>query len=275
MKGPVYAWRQPRDIMLARFPAEFEACLALDDLALAHRPPVPDADGPAYLLLKTWVRSTKSYRGALLLAGQGFGPQAGMVARTLFEDMLIAHYAVKNPQVFERFAPARKLLLDRHREALEGFGRHEDVKDLPPRLTPGEREEARRLNPGNRWTGLTIRQLVDAVEDMWSEGWNRRLLRQMEKLSNVTNNALVHHSPVALGVGIEPKESGVGLNYMTGASEAHVREALGSAFYSYSNLLTITLDEDVQEEVEKVAATFLGLWTTIPDADARSSRDTP
>jgi hypothetical protein len=197
----------------------------------------------------------KTFRGTLLLAGHGFGPQAGMLARSLFEDMLIVHYVKKEPQVVARLAPARKLLLDKYREAMEGFGRGDEVSDdFPARLSPEQRKGVQAQNPGNRWTGLTIEGLLNAVEDMWGDEPSRRLLRQFHKLSNVTSNALVHHSPLALHVSVQQD------GYTVGAGYEYVKDALGSAFYSYANLLSVVLDEDGQDVTSRIYAEHILLW---------------
>jgi hypothetical protein len=261
-----FTWRQPREVLLTEFPREFAACFALDEVIDKHKPSKP-ADQASDVLMKTFARSTKSFRGTLLLAGHGFGPQAGMLARTLFEDMLIAHYVKLKPEVAERLEPARLLLVDRWREALEGFGRHDELDDVPDRLTQRERKELQQQNPGGRWTGLTIAELVDEVEQMWPDEPGKRLLRQVEKLSNLTNNAIVHHSPLALEVGVRRVETG--RHYMLGADFAHVQEALGAAFFSYSNLLTVVLADDGRRASEDVYNEHVWLW--IRGAEKRSA----
>jgi hypothetical protein len=251
---PSYTWRQPRPVILAACPKEFAACFALDDVANKHKPPKA-TDDVTDLFLKTFVRSMKTFRGTLLLAGHGFGPQAGMLARSLFEDMLIVHYVEKKPQVVARLEPARKLLLDKYREAMEGFGRGEEIPDdFPARLTPGQRKAAQAQNPSNRWAGVTVDRLVDAVEDMWGDEPSRRLLRQFHVLSNLTNNALVHHSPLALHVSVQKD------GYTVGAGFEYVKEALGSAFYSYANLLSVVLEDQGRAACEKVYAEQILLW---------------
>jgi Family of unknown function (DUF5677) len=244
----------------------------LDEVGDTHRPPTPPGDPAADVLLRTYVRSTKSYRGALLLAGHGFGPQAGMLARSLFEDMVVAHYVVLHPKVVDRLEPARRLMLDRHREALSGFGREKDLDEYPEPLPEAERRSLQKQFPGGRWTGLELRDLVSAVEHMWVEPVERRLLKQIEKLATPVNNALIHHSPLGLEVGTRRSEGR--LQFMLGADMAHVAEALGVAFFSYANLLTITTGDAGREASNRVFNRYVQLWVTgLPEPSETSESD--
>jgi len=68
-----------------------EALTVLSNWAAEHADwPTPKTlDG---ILRATFARATKTFNAAVLLTDQGYGPQAGMLARSLFEDMLVAYW---------------------------------------------------------------------------------------------------------------------------------------------------------------------------------------
>jgi hypothetical protein len=49
------------------------------------------------IIIAEGARATKIYAGALRLVAGGFGPQASMLNRSLFEGMAIAHWAHAHP----------------------------------------------------------------------------------------------------------------------------------------------------------------------------------
>jgi hypothetical protein len=48
--------------------------------------------------------------------------------------------------------------------------------------------------------------------------------------------------------------------YTVGAGYEYVKDALGSAFYSYANLLSVVLDEDGQDVTSRIYAEHILLW---------------
>jgi hypothetical protein len=73
------------------FEPEFRACRDL--LALAWpRKPAASSEPFRYLLLAVFARSTLTYRAIMHLCRGGYGEQADMLNRSLFEDMAAAHW---------------------------------------------------------------------------------------------------------------------------------------------------------------------------------------
>src|SRR5438094_539679 len=73
------------------FEAEFRACREL--LALAwDRKPTGRGEAYQYLLLAIFARSTLTYRAIMHLCRGGYGEQADMLNRSVFEDMAAAHW---------------------------------------------------------------------------------------------------------------------------------------------------------------------------------------
>ena len=97
MSGP-----RPRDEidpdLLERFRPQYEACLALDAWSEDNRPTTyPADDRVGMIVFWTYARSTKTYRASVRLCCRGYGVQAGMLNRSLWEDMLMAHALGKAP----------------------------------------------------------------------------------------------------------------------------------------------------------------------------------
>ena len=106
----------PRDALIARIEAgnalEFGACEELEEAA-AERfrswPPregeVDDAEaGADDIISLELARSTKTFRGVVELCRSGYGEQAAMLNRSLFEGMAVAHWVHANTtDATERF----------------------------------------------------------------------------------------------------------------------------------------------------------------------------
>src|SRR4051794_28614731 len=87
--------------MRAAFAGEIGACERLLEFAGEHalnrwtgRPIESTADR---LIAVEFGRATKTYRAALDLSLGGFGPQASMLNRSLFEGMAVAYWISDNP----------------------------------------------------------------------------------------------------------------------------------------------------------------------------------
>jgi hypothetical protein len=106
---------------LARIEAEHSlalaACQELDMAAGARMEPWsgrqqaaagPESDADQLVALEL-ARATKTFRGAIELCRRGYGEQAAMLNRSLFEGMAMAHWIHANPQqAGERFREAQR-----------------------------------------------------------------------------------------------------------------------------------------------------------------------
>jgi uncharacterized protein DUF5677 len=95
-----------------QFSRELAACAELRDAYMARCEPWTgrSADGPADRIILLEVgRSTKTYRGGVELARMGYGEQAAMLNRALFESMAVARWINENEEeAAERFPRALK-----------------------------------------------------------------------------------------------------------------------------------------------------------------------
>src|SRR4051794_24560855 len=82
------------------FGARIRACERLYEYAKGltkswpGRPLEDAADG---LIIALFTRSLDTFKAAITLASKGFGAQAAMLNRSLFEDMIDAHWVATDP----------------------------------------------------------------------------------------------------------------------------------------------------------------------------------
>jgi len=255
--------------IIEAFPAEFEACWSLHDFAQAHRPQtgaasLADADG---IVVRTYIRSTKTYGAAVRLAQRGYGVQAGMLARSLFEDMLVAHWVRRHPTD----APATMGLHHQHnlelfREGLSKYGRAHELAHVPG-LTDEKREELVSEFGRRHWTGLTLLKIAEEIQGDWvNEQLERRMLWQVFDITQLMNNLLVHHSGFALDRVADSSEPGV-TRFDVGPSKVYIHEALLSAWFSYGNTCSLVHDGGDLDDLNVLFTKHLPTFAQIRSAD--------
>lgn len=221
--------------IVRRFQPKFAACDALYEFARANRPEDPPTDDAAgRLIFRTYGRSSKSYQAAVRLAAIGYGVQSGMIGRSLFEDMLVAHWLRRFPE-----------------KALELFERHRRASLAA--LVALARQH---------WTGKTMRQLLADVEDEWKHEIDRRLIHQAHDLFHFFNNQLLHHTSISLGI-IAGEERAGRVPIELGPHMAYVGDALMVAFVSYSNTMSLVLDEERQEELSRLTTAHIKTFVSV------------
>jgi hypothetical protein len=216
--------------MRAQFPKHFAACEDLEAFAEANRPlEPPTRDDAGQTILATYGRSTKTFRAAVILAGQGYGVQAGMLNRSLFEDMIVAHWVRRTPSAAAKMQRHGQLLIERARDAAHRHGRQDVLEALPPPLPKTQRAAiAAEFAGGHHWTGKTVGELVNAVIDEWESPIDRRLLKQILDFDHAMNNMLLHHSGPGLLVGVIDRLGA--RTHLTGPSPRNVKESLAARF---------------------------------------------
>lgn len=253
--------------LLAEFPEEFGACQALQDFARANRPmkaPIHGAAGD--LLMRTYARGSKTYQAVLRLAAAGYGEQAGMLNRSLFEDMVVTHWIMRNPKK----APAK---LDRHRlhtlekwrQAIHKHGRLEDAGELPPVPPDGTMRVIREEFAGKQhWTGRSLDEVLKEIEDEWPSEADRGLLWQIYDFTHFFSNLLLHHS--YFGVAAAGRITGDTTTFDVGPSNMHIKGALTGAFFSYSNLASVVLDGEALEALHNLYGKHIGAFAKLRPA---------
>jgi hypothetical protein len=263
-RGPAMSCAGSVPEIVAAFPDQFAAVEALRDFARDNRPsepPTPDAAGA--LILATYARSSKTFNASVRLAALGYGAQAGMLNRSLFEDMIIAHWIRRNPtdapDMFERH---RRYTIDQIREKILEHGREEEVATWPE-LSDEERVElAAEYGRKHHWTQRTLYELVKEVEADWpDEQTDRRMLWQVFDIVHRFNNLVLHHSFFGLGLTAETKEDGI--LWDVGPSPKHIHAALQGAWFSYAHMVSLVLTGDALDGLTRLYNEHLPAFTKI------------
>ena len=194
------------------------------------------------------ARSTTTYSAAIELCSMGFGVQAAMLNRSLFEGMAIAHWVHANE------SEATDVFLRAHQ-----FERHLTVGVLEQvgwedQAEPGVLEDARLGDEeakllerefgswGSRlWTGRNLHDLVTSIEDQWQEGFPRSQLWQFFRVVHRDNNQMLHSSISALSATVTGVDA-AGRHHVIGPSNAHLTQSLFAAHWCYANLFTLIFD---------------------------------
>ncbi len=230
------------------FSPEFHACRDLLIFAWEHKP--TRGDQPFhYLLLAIFARSTLTYRAIMQLCRGGYGEQADMLNRSLFEDMAAAHWVSLHPEE----AVARigqhhqhsRVLWNRMLERRPGLG---DPVDLGL-----DDETVRSLDRmfgehGTRpWLGLGMWDVVIEIEQLWQGEENREQLWHFYELAHRANNQKLHLSSFSLNRVAQAREQGDELVFRYTASPSikasdPVGPALFGAFWIYWQLVGLICD---------------------------------
>jgi hypothetical protein len=205
----------------------------------------PDPSGFTALegvLLDTYARSTKTFQAVIRLAYVGYGEQAFMLGRPLFEDMVVGHWIRRNPDAVQRLEEFRLLTVERLREKGRRYKKPDVIAQLPEPLTKERRDAlAHQFAKHHHWTGLGLPDLVKAVEDEWPKENNQRgLLCEIYEFDSFQANHLIHHGHVGLAAG--RSHSPGRRSYNVGASPKYIHEALRLAFFSYANTLSLVVE---------------------------------
>jgi hypothetical protein len=251
------------------FRPQFAACEALLDFARSHRPEVPPPENlVARLLHRTYVRGSKTFQAAYLLAGRGYGVQAGMLNRALYEDMLVAHWVKLNPESApDRYGRHRLLSVERMRGSMKKHKVGEEFLHLPV-LTRQEREEYAQEFGNRSWTGLSLDEIATEVQTEWGERpLERDLFWWVFDIAHRFNNLLLHHSAIGLGLAAEHEDEEL-VRLDVGPSKTHIHGALFVSFYSYAHLMSLVQTEEDQ-------ATLNDLYSVHLDRAFLKDRDPP
>ncbi len=253
------------------FPAQFAAVEALSDFARANRPTGPPTrDGAGALIMRTYARSSKTFLGSFRLAAVGYGAQAAMLNRSLFEDMIVAHWIRRNPtEAPEMFERHRQHTLDQIRQKYAKYGREDEVSSWRP-LTDEERAElAVEYERKHHWTRRSLYELVKDVEDDWrDEHTDRRMLWEVFDVVHRFNNLVLHHSFFGLGLTAQPKEDGI--RWDVGPSKTHIHAGLQGAWFSYSQMVSLVLTGEPLDRLTHLFNEHLPAFTSVRVVERRA-----
>jgi hypothetical protein len=162
--------------------------------------------GSNLVLISIFARSTRTYEAIVRWLGErGFAEQGMMLNRSLFEDMVDAHWVHLNPDLaVERLRQhdlySRLLRADTQRRLPEWFEDHEPAR---LRISNRERQELRRLfgkNGSRSWTGVpSVEDRLEQVLACWKTEQDREQVRFFASWVLKLMNEVLHPSAFSLG----------------------------------------------------------------------------
>jgi hypothetical protein len=235
-----------------KYEASFKACDELLEFARQHRPPRPEHEA-ALIVAGTVARSDVTFKCLVKLCRLGYGEQASMLNRTLFEDMISAHWATRYPKRATR-------LLIRHDEwarvrRAKAYDKHElryDQTTPLPTWWGKRRKRLQRLFGSGSWNGRSLPKMVEMVSPLW-QGADRERLQRMHDVFHQGHNVLIHYSAKTLGLRVHEDADG-SYTFHTGPSERFVALGLGFAFWTYANTISLGVDGDDLAALNELAA---------------------
>jgi hypothetical protein len=244
----------------AEFADSFIACRELHDFAEAHRPSRGRDDTP--IIHWTLARSDRTFSVVVKLCLLGYGQQASMLNRSLFEDMISAHFAALRPASANRLMGWHEEYVRLRRARMYRQHGIPYTGAPPPDWSPLRKKRMQRLFRRNSWTGRSLPQLVKKVEAMWPNEDEKASLWRMHDFWHQGLNIVLHHSARSLNYGYKVADDGT-VTFALGPSKALVPLALGFAFWTYSNMVSLTVEGDDLDDLNKLCASH---FHVMPDA---------
>jgi Family of unknown function (DUF5677) len=237
---------ETRNQLRSLYAPDFEAVDSLLDFAdrvLAQwHVPARKQDG---IVAAEVARSTKMLRAGLLLSEQGYGEQAAMICRSMFESMAVMHWVVAHPdEAVERFEKYDRYIRVLWWESMVKAGWADPNEKPPPVLTDDERAElcAEFGTYGEKlWTGhRNMPALLADIEDQWPEKLRGELWTYFD-IAHRMNNRLLHSTPTATRGTIGEAESEQ-LVFTSGPTAVMIEQALFCLFYIYDQVLGLIFE---------------------------------
>jgi hypothetical protein len=221
-----------------------EACERLREFAISMAEPwggraLDDDRTEDMLVAVIFSRSTSTFWAATDLARVGFGAQAAMLNRSLFEDMVDAHWVTVQPEL-------AKLRLEQHdlhgRMLLADAVRDEGDVLSADEIPTFDTDERKKLDDifgeyGHRlWTGIGLYPRVKLIEPLWRDP-KVAGLDFMRRVVHRENNQLLHLSAYAIAKQIRGRTEEA-LTVKFGPNTDHVGNALLAAFWIFGQTLS-------------------------------------
>jgi Family of unknown function (DUF5677) len=204
-------------------------------------------DAADVLIHTIFARSTRTYEAVVThLGNRGFGEQAAMLNRSLFEDMVDAHWVSLNRELaverlHQHHRYSNRLKLDIAEGFPEYFG--DELPDLSPSMDETQRRQLKSIfgTYGERsWTGLSLHARFAAIEQCWTDETARRQARFFHLWIHRENNETLHPSAYSLANVGSPASGGENeLHFMTGSTEHLLGHALLCAYWTYVQTVTL------------------------------------
>ena len=216
--------------------------------------------GADLLLLTFFARSTRTYEAATRwLAKRAFGEQALMLNRSLYEDMLDAHWIALNPDLAvermkEHDLVSRLLRAQTQRDFASWFDGAE-----PPEIpvSPEEEQRLMRLFRGGTasWTGVSSKAKFDAILECWKTEQDRDQVRFMNAWVVKLMNEVLHPSAFSIArMGAPSFGESEGIQWRFGSTPEWLPQAMHFAFWTYSQTVGLVLERYASEQHQRDGA---------------------
>jgi hypothetical protein len=198
-------------------------------------------NGADLILLSIFARSTRTYEAIVRhLGNHGFGEQGLMLTRSLFEDMVDAHWVSLNEELaVERLEQhdlySRLLRADTQRRFPEMF---EGRKPPAIKVSNEQRQLLRTLfgkHGSNSWTGIQSTDArLNSVLSCWQTETDRREVQFWAAWVVKMSNETLHTSAFSIGrLGAPTVNERDNLEWRFGSTSEWLTEALHAAWWTY------------------------------------------
>jgi hypothetical protein len=201
------------------------------------------------IVLALLASASTTYEAAVRLARDGFGHQAAMLNRSLFEAMVDSYWVAKQPELaIERMRDHTKYNARLTARTSAKYPAQFGDLPVPPPLSEEEDKRLRKLYRGGSlsWTGLSLYDRVTDISGRWPAGKAREHLFFFVDIANSINNYMLHSTPWGMTRAARPVTTSAGgkaVRFHVGASDAFCSEALFGSFWTASSLARLMLEE--------------------------------
>ena len=200
------------------------------------------ADG---LIVALFTRSLDTFKAVNLLARSGYGTQGAMLNRSMFEDMIDAHWVASDPETAtqryeDHHQHGRMLLADAVRKYPEQYGDME----LPEFDEDGrKRLDVIYMRWGSKpWSAINLHQRVKLVEDQWTDEASRKVLWFFHDIAHRENNQTLHVSAASLNANVRLSEDNDNLVFSVGPRDDMIDRALFGGWWILQQTIGLLLE---------------------------------
>lgn len=242
--------------------------------------PAPTASTTAdAIVLVLFSRSLDTFAGALALVSKGYGAQTMMLNRSLFEDMVDAHWTVTDPDTArtryeDHLENTRMVTADN----VAKYPR--EYSNLPvPEFTEAERKRLVKLYGrygGGSWTGFGLHERVGLIEHHWTNEESRYWLRHYRDFAQRENNETLHVSSKSLNAVVRSRDDG-GLTFLVGPRMDLLDRAVLGTFWTLAQTMGLVIDHFGIEITDRRRAELFSAkeFVKLPTAQLKTPRNDP
>ncbi len=237
-----------------------------------------------FIAWATTFRALKTFDALLALADAGYGEQATMLSRTLFEDAVVAWWCVGRhaAELLELMRSHEMSIALKIQTDTPGRREFEILASVPildeaqlRRFAEQETVDPRRAT--SHWTGRTMGAMVREIEDKFTPS-DATVLRRLFDGWYLLTNLVVHHSTVSTGFSLVAKGSSDGQDFNVFSRKPRktfVHDALTVAYHSLSLLARLIATPSAAESLDSLLAEDRPRFIVLSPDSVVASRNSP